>query len=166
MAAPLQPPACPEEDDVLQSHVPAPPTCHPGVVGPLASLGVVVTLAEALVECLVSGAHRLLPETEHACAAPTRHGFRVRSCFLWSSLFYVQWLRLCLQGRGSATETLGNCLVVAGMIPEIRSSCARIFKRWLTPAPWRSTFSAVCLSSLSHFPRVVALQVYLSLIHI
>ncbi|CAM9274925.1 unnamed protein product [Laminaria digitata] len=54
--APLQPPACPEgEDDLPQSHVPAPPTCQPEMVGPLANLGVVVTLAEALVECLVSG---------------------------------------------------------------------------------------------------------------
>ncbi len=34
---------------------PAPPACHPGVVSPLTALGVVVTLAEALVDCLLSG---------------------------------------------------------------------------------------------------------------
>ena len=35
-----------------------PPTCHPGVVSPLTALGVVVTLSEALVDCLLSGESR------------------------------------------------------------------------------------------------------------
>ena len=60
VVAPLQAPACPEEDDLHQSHVPAPHTCHPGMVGPLTSLGVVVTLAETLVECVVSGEYRCI----------------------------------------------------------------------------------------------------------
>lgn len=43
------------DDDATQPPAPAPPPCHPGVVSPLAALGVVVTLAEALVDCLLSG---------------------------------------------------------------------------------------------------------------
>lgn len=32
------------------------PACHPGLVGPLPALAVVVTVAESLVDCLLSGA--------------------------------------------------------------------------------------------------------------
>lgn len=32
-----------------------PPSCHPGLVGPLPTLAVVVTLAEAVVDCLLDG---------------------------------------------------------------------------------------------------------------
>ncbi|CAM9282774.1 unnamed protein product [Ectocarpus fasciculatus] len=43
------------DDDVIPPPAPAPPACHPGVVSPLTNLGVVVTLAEALADCLLTG---------------------------------------------------------------------------------------------------------------
>ncbi|CBN77360.1 expressed unknown protein [Ectocarpus siliculosus] len=43
------------DDDVIEPPAPAPPACHPGVVSPLTTLGVVVTLAEALADCLLTG---------------------------------------------------------------------------------------------------------------
>eukprot|EP00752_Nemacystus_decipiens_P007038 g6313.t1 len=41
--------------DIAEPPALPPPTCHPGVVSPLTALGVVVTLAEALVDCILSG---------------------------------------------------------------------------------------------------------------
>ena len=38
----------------------SPPPCNPGLVGPLPALAIVVTLAEALVDCLLSGEYPLL----------------------------------------------------------------------------------------------------------
>ncbi|CAM9888917.1 unnamed protein product [Ectocarpus sp. 4 AP-2014] len=43
------------DDDIIQPPAPAPPACHPGVVSPLTTLGVVVTIAEALADCLLTG---------------------------------------------------------------------------------------------------------------
>lgn len=40
---------------------PPPPTCHPGVVGSFTALSVVVTLAEALVDCILGGERRDVP---------------------------------------------------------------------------------------------------------
>lgn len=42
-------------EDINLPSPPAPLACHPGVVGPLPALAVVVTLAESLVDCLLSG---------------------------------------------------------------------------------------------------------------
>eukprot|EP00903_Cladosiphon_okamuranus_P013494 g12569.t1 len=48
---------CSREANGDVSELPSPPplTCHPGVVSPLTALGIVVTLSEALVDCLLSG---------------------------------------------------------------------------------------------------------------
>lgn len=70
------------DNDVSPPLVPPPPSCNPQSVSPLAALGVVVTLAEALVDCLLSGEYRFVSNFFRRYSCRTRVGLVARFGFL------------------------------------------------------------------------------------
>lgn len=97
------------DDDVTPPLVPPPPSCNPQSVSPLAGLGVVVTLAEALVDCLLNGERRqdcYFSPTQQPNGNPVRCSFTLSLTRLLQTVVCVVWLgfyrdRTCWGAQGS-----------------------------------------------------------------